>query len=49
VQFCQDAIGSEWSVRYKLVPDEQHLIEEAIKSQVSFLSCMISFCWLWKD
>jgi hypothetical protein len=41
VQFFHDAIESEWSAEYKLVPDEQADIESAIKSLV----CIDDIIW----
>jgi hypothetical protein len=46
VQFCQDAIRSEWTVHYKLIPDEQHEIEEAIKEQVGNLISFIDVAFV---
>jgi hypothetical protein len=34
LQFLEEALDSAWSVRYKLVPDEQDQIEQAITTQV---------------
>ena len=39
LQFCREAIQSEWTVRYKLVPDEQPQIETAIRQLVRNSYC----------
>lgn len=46
VQFFHEAILSDWDCIYKLVPDEQDVIEEAIKDLVRFLPVHLWFHWV---
>jgi molybdopterin adenylyltransferase len=41
LSFFSEAIESPWSVEYRLVPDEQHLIEQALVNLVDVEECCL--------
>jgi molybdopterin adenylyltransferase len=45
LQFFTEAVESPWQAHYRLVPDEQPLIEQALKDLVSGITAVIS-CWI---
>jgi hypothetical protein len=36
LQFFEEALECEWTIRYSIVPDEQHVIEQAIIEKVRY-------------